>query len=513
MAQVINTNIASLNAQRNLNTSQTATNTALQRLSTGLRINSAKDDAAGLAISERMSTQITGLNQAVRNSNDGISLAQTAESALSQIGTNLQRIRELAVQSRNATNSSSDREALQKEVTQLSAEISRVAKDTSFNGTKLIDGSFNAQAFQVGADQGQTISVAKIANAKVDQLGDWTSAGVAATSTGVAPIGNGQTSTTYAITSADNTITLNGATITVAGATYTGSSDATAKTAYVAALNTAINTAAGTENTLEGIEASIGTDGKITLTNTAGGNAATVTVTAATGAFAGLDAGTIATGASGTGTGTLATTATKPFAAVSTGEFTLSGTDGATYSIEVADAGDAATRLKNLVSAVNAKTGNTGVTASIDGGKLKLSSEADFTVGSSLTANEFAAQTGLTAGTSTYTAGVAKTGFADLDISNVEGADNAILAMDAALKSVNESRADLGAIQNRFSSVVSSLQTTSENLSASRSRIVDTDFAAETASLTRAQILQQAGTAMLAQANSLPNNVLTLLRG
>lgn len=195
MAQVINTNMASLNAQRNLNTSQNSLNTALSRLSSGLRINSAKDDAAGLAISERMTSQIRGLNQATRNANDGISLAQTAEGALAEISNNLQRIRELSVQSANATNSAADRAAMQKEVGQLSAEIDRVAQTTAFNGTKLLDGSFFAQAFQVGANAGETISIAQITNARIDQLGSWTSFATAASVAGVAMKGAGETAT------------------------------------------------------------------------------------------------------------------------------------------------------------------------------------------------------------------------------------------------------------------------------------------------------------------------------
>ena len=171
MAQIINTNIASLNAQRNLNTSQNSLNTSLQRLSSGLRINSAKDDAAGLAISERMTSQIKGLTVASRNANDGISLAQTAEGALSEIGNNLQRIRELSVQSANATNSQTDRDALQAEVTQLVAEIDRVANQTAFNGTKLLDGSFTSKLFQVGSDAGQTIGINSIVDANVAALG------------------------------------------------------------------------------------------------------------------------------------------------------------------------------------------------------------------------------------------------------------------------------------------------------------------------------------------------------
>src|SRR4051812_28483893 len=171
MAQTINTNVASLNAQRNVNNSQAALNTAMQRLSSGLRINSAKDDAAGLAISQRFTSQINGLNQAARNANDGISLSQTAEGALGVIGDNLQRIRELAVQSSNATNSNTDRAALQTEVGQLLNEIDRVANQTSFNGVKLIDGSFAGAVFQVGANAGESITVSSITDANVAALG------------------------------------------------------------------------------------------------------------------------------------------------------------------------------------------------------------------------------------------------------------------------------------------------------------------------------------------------------
>ncbi|AVO41594.1 flagellin [Simplicispira suum] len=385
MAATINTNVQSLNAQRNLSASQNSLATSMQRLSSGLRINSAKDDAAGMAISERMSTQIRGLNVASRNANDGISLAQTAEGALSAIGNNLQRIRELAVQSRNATNSADDRAALQKEVSQLKGEIGRVADQTSFNGTNLLDGSFTSQAFQVGANQGQTINIAAIADANIDKLGTWT---------------------------------------TPSAATVTG---------------------------------------------------------AAASAFTAIDAG----------------------------DLQINGINiGA-----VAAGGAAPAQGANVAAAINAMSVETGVTATADGaGLVTLSSSSAITVafaGASATT----ATTGLTAATTAVTAGTAQTGFLNLDISTTTGADNAILAMDAALKSVNSARADLGAVQNRFSSVVENLATTSENLSASRSRIMDADFAAETANLSRAQILQQAGTAMVAQANQLPQGVLALLRG
>ena len=274
MAQVINTNVMSLNAQRNLSTNSASLATTIQRLSSGLRINSAKDDAAGLAISQRMTTQVRGMDVAARNANDGISLAQTAEGALSSIGENMQRIRELAVQAANGTNSAEDRAALQKEVTQLSDEITRVKNNSSFNGTKLLDGSTASFTIQVGAD-------------------------------------------------------------------------------------------AGSDNRID----------------------------------------------------------------ISTVDMTATAT-----------------------------------------------------------------------------------AVAALDISSASGATAALTAIDTQLQTVNTARADLGAIQNRFSSVISNLQNSSENLSAARSRIQDTDYAKETAELTRTQILQQAGTAMLAQAKSVPQNVLSLLQ-
>ena len=385
---IINTNVMSLNSQRNLATNSASLATTIQRLSSGLRINSAKDDAAGLAISERFSTQIRGMNQAARNANDGISLAQTAEGALGEIGNNLQRIRELAVQSRNATNSADDRAALQKEVAQLKSEIDRVADQTSFNGTKLLDGSFTAQAFQVGANQGQTITVDNITDANIAALGTW----------------NEPSTTTYTQTTA------------AAGAT-----------AFATGVSMDING---------------------------------VTITTADGAA----------------------DAAAATAAIKT-------------AFDAAKANVANTSLANVTMAADGTITSTDATLAI----------ANLTNVSGVTA-------GTTNGTATEVAGAAHTGFAALDISTVSGADNAILAMDAALNSVNSARADLGAVQNRFTSVIANLNTTAENLTASRSRIRDTDFAKETAELTRTQILTQAGTAMLAQANQAPQGVLSLLR-
>ncbi|WP_374503193.1 flagellin [Pseudoxanthomonas sp.] len=382
MAQVINTNTISLNAQRNLGTSGASLATTIQRLSSGLRINSAKDDAAGLAISERFSTQIRGLDVAVRNANDGISLAQVAEGSLTEIGNNLQRIRELSVQSANATNSSSDRAALNAEVKQLTSEIDRVAKQADFNGTKLLDGTFSSQLFQVGANAGQAIAVDKVVDARSQSLGNVKFA---------------------------------------ADVTGTAIADA-------------------------------GADGSI----------------------AGLTINSVAID-------------------------TVAYTNGTTGD-DIA---------KTLATAINAKMGETGVYASVTADQVTLNSVKagkDLVVGGTVTGS------GLTAATTTAAATATASFAKDLDITTFEGAQKALEIVDAALTSVNSARADLGAVQNRFTSVVANLQTSSENLAASRSRIRDTDFAKETAELTRTQILQQAGTAMLAQANQVPQNVLSLLR-
>jgi flagellin len=384
MPSMINTNIASLNAQNNLGKSQSALATSLQRLSSGLRINSAKDDAAGLAISERFGSQIRGLNQAARNANDAISVSQTAEGALGTISDNLQRIRELSVQSANATNSSTDRSALNSEVTQLKAEIDRVANQTSFNGTKLIDGSFTAKVFQVGANAGETITVAGIQNATLAGLGSVTSASTQAS-------------------------------VAVSGISVT--------------------------------------------------------------------------------------------TAMAAGSVTINGTDIG----GLAAVGTSSERAAQVVDAINKVASTTNVNAYLDTttNKIALTSNATITVGGTDdgTRSSFDGATGITAASSTVT------GLTTMDISSYAGASLAIQQTDSALSQINSARANLGALQNRFSSTISNLQTAAENTSASRSRIQDTDFAAETASLTRAQILQQAGTAMLAQANALPNGVMSLLRG
>ncbi|QXZ09033.1 flagellin [Comamonas sp. Y33R10-2] len=499
MAMTINTNIQSLNAQRNLTSSQASLATSMQRLSSGLRINSAKDDAAGMAIASRMQTQITGLNQAQRNANDGVSLAQTAEGALGTIGGNLQRIRELAVQSRNATNSTEDRAALQKEVDQLKSEIDRVATDTSFNGTKLLDGSFTAKDFQVGANQGQRIAIDSIQNAKISTLGEWNSVDQPAKLVSAAMGGTAAPGTTGAVTVASTytaveaagkiegfSMTFGGKLLQVKGL------EASAARTTAAAVNTAM-----ADNIKSAID---------------GAGFSGLTVTSATGALsfsnASLNSYTIQTASDAKLAITNTTVvAGSKHAAITGSDLQING-----KNITVDAAYTDSDRATQLSKAINNTFSDGSVKASVENGRLILQSNADILV----QANP-ATGTGLGTASSTVpaakvTAGSAQVGFKNISVSTAEGADDTIVAMDAALKAVNSARADLGAIQNRFESVVSNLSVNSENLSASKSRIMDADFASETANLSRSQILQQAGTAMVAQANQLPQGVLSLLR-
>jgi flagellin len=483
MPQFINTNVASLNAQRNLNSSQSALQTSLQRLSSGMRINSAKDDAAGLAITERMTSQIRGLNQAARNANDGISLAQTAEGDLVQIGQNLQRLRELSIQSANATNSSSDRTALNSEATQLVAEIDRVAANSQFNGVKLLDGTFTGQTFQVGANNtvNDRISVSSISSARTAALGS----SFSATTTGA--------NTLAALGAGDLTIQV-GSNIYSVGAATNGSNGRTN--------NSAMQIAAAINATSSGVTATANattvTGGAVTTTAGEGG---TVDINGVTVTFAnGSITGTADTDGAYMAAQIQAASATTGVSAAydtTSDMITLTAADGRNIDIS----NYTGTNFNGTDTGLAVATGATANRSTVT-----LSSSSTFTL-----AGTSPADAGLTATTVTATA--TGTAISNIDISSVSGAQTALSSIDAALSTVNSSRAALGAYQNRFSSVVSSLQTTSENLSASRSRIQDADFAEETASMTRNQILQQAGTAMLAQANSLPQNVLSLLRG
>ncbi|MEO5932393.1 MAG: flagellin [Duganella sp.] len=512
MAQVINSNIASLNSQRNLSTSQSSLSTSLQRLSSGMRINSAKDDAAGLAISERFTSQIRGNQQAARNANDGISLAQTAEGGLSTAGDLLQRIRELAVQSANGTNSDSDRASIQNEVSSLSKELDRVANTTQFNGQNVLDGSLTSSQFQVGANSNQTINVG-VQSAKASDIGNNTikptvAAGMQS-QVGAAGGANLDTDALNTVTAAE-TLTISsagGKSTTVFGA-INDSAKAIASKVNAVSSKSAVTAQASTQATLSGIvdgAVNFQLRGANSIANDANSKAVTITAKVVGGDLSALAQAINAQ------TGTTNVTASIKIDN-STGAKELQLNDNAGNDIQIAaQTGDAA--LSGGASIRGADIGGvagSGTKAAIAvggalavGGQVSFSSDAGFSID--------------TVGGTTIT-GAANVGsdlksVSKLDVSTVAGSNDALLTIDAALNQINSNRAALGAIQNRFASTIANLNTTTENLSASRSRIQDTDFAAETASLTRGQILQQAGTAMLAQANSLPNGVLSLLRG
>lgn len=481
MSLTINTNIAALNSQRNLSGSQDKLNLAIQRLSSGLRINSAKDDAAGLAISERMTAQVRGLNQASRNANDGISLAQTAEGALVQITNNLQRVRELAVQSANATNSTTDRAALNAEASALISEIDRVAQSTTFNGVKLLDGTFTSQTFHVGADTGSNnqITISSIASSRSNALGVGSGSSYSSTLAVAAP------SAPAALTAGG--ITLNGYNVgasasdgvSTAGATYSALSKANA-----------INAVSGST----GVTATV---------------AATSIAKTATGAASAAWAFTL-NGVAISGT-TAAISAAGDASDIAAKVNAVSNQTGVTASISGAVWTLSAADGRNIdISAVTAGTTGVGAAATTVGTlTLSSSSSAGITLGGAqATAAIFGVVGQAVAATATAGAGVSS-----IDLTTSSGASSAITTIDSALATVNTSRGSLGAYQNRFASTVVSLQTTAENVSAARSRIQDADYATETANLTKASIVQQAGVAMLAQANALPQQILSLLRG
>ena len=504
MPQIINTNIASLTAQRNLNASQGDANQALERLSSGLRINSAKDDAAGLAISTRFEAQITGLNMAQRNANDGISLAQTAEGALDEVTNNLQRIRELAVQSANATNSTSDRQALNQEVQQRISEINRVASQTSFNGLKVLDGTFGEQTFQVGANAGETIGVSGL-DSRGSQLGAVVAqtANLGGVAAGFEPVNTStttlQASVTFPITLAGGTndVTLNGTALAIPNNTY---SDAGALATEIQdAIDTAV---AGGDAALNNISVSANASGELVFTNSRN---------EAFNAVFDLNDG--------------ATYAETVNIAIADEPVPLTEffTDGGTVSFDVDIDGTQftiadATGLNDIVSQVNARTVDTGIRANLnsDNDEVIFSSQFgnDYTV--SITSTDLFEDDGTTPRviqTLTPTVAANTVSVNDLRIDTREGAEQALVAVDYAFDKINGFRAELGAVQNRFESTIANLSTTSENLSASNSRIRDADFAAETAELARTQVLQQAGLSVLAQANARPQQVLQLLQG
>ncbi len=497
MASTINTNIQSLNAQRNLASSQASLATSMQRLSSGLRINSAKDDAAGLAISDRMTSQVRGLNQAARNANDGISLAQVAEGALGSTTSNLQRIRELAVQAANGTNTASDRAALQQEVLQLTTEIARVGNQTEFNGLKLLDGSYTTQQFQVGANANQTIGVS-VSSARATDMGNnainstATAPSMATAAVGTpAAVLNGFLAQTMTL-AANGTV----ATIPSSGTLPPGASAKQVATAINAYTSTSgVTAVASTTATVSNVTA-----GAVQFKLT-GANATPITISATVSSSSDLYSLAQAINAQSTSTGITA-------AADKTGNLVLTQAEGYDIKLENLNAAGGLTgaNIKGADTATSVAFGaaNSGTEASAVGGSVALNSSNGFTLTSTDTTGTFVA-----AGSS----GSTLSPVSAIDVSTAAGATAALQVVDSALASVSSNRAALGAVQNRFQTTIENLQTNSENLSASRSRIQDADFAMETANLSRTQILQQAGTAMVAQANQLPQGVLQLLKG
>ena len=509
MGQVINTNVMSLNAQRNLSTSQSQMATALQRLSSGLRINSAKDDAAGLAISDRFTTQIRGLNQAVRNASDGISLAQTAESALGELTSNLQRIREIAVQAANASNSASDRAALDQEVQQRLAEVQRIATQTAFNGQKVLDGTFGNATFQVGANVGETISLSLGTDLRTTAIGKTADyVGGAAYNSTLAVGQQGAGVDTTALAAGEVTITLGTGQVVQVGAASAGASAGqTAASAYAKAA--AINSSG-----LAGLTATADTTVQFDLASAAVANTVTdydLTINgvaiysnydAATNGALTADQIVAAINSNSAGTGVTASYDT------SNSRVTLTASDGRNIAITqgnavtgsqglgVIEGTNNTSNTATMVAAAGASTTNTYV------GSVRLTSAQAITVGGTVARIGFAA--------TSYALG--NSALNSTSVTTAANANTTIGRVDAALSSVSSLRSTFGAIQNRFESTIASLSAVSENLEASRSRILDADFAAETAALTKAQILQQAGIAILAQANSAPQSVLALLQ-
>ena len=490
MSLTLNTNIDSLNAQRNLTTSQSTLAQSLQRLSSGLRINSAADDAAGLAISNQFTTQINGTNQAVRNANDAISETQTAGGALSTLTDSLQSIRTLAVEAANGSNSAQDRAALDAQVQQQIAEITRIASQTSFNGLAVLNGSSGVTTYQVGANVGNTISINLAQGVRADQIGQ------VATNTGTAVV------TANALTAVSTVqLTAGGQTVTV-GATVAGPGGAAAGQGAGSAYSKvqAINQAG-----LQGLTASASTtatDGSAFVAIGTGGTTASTYSLTINGVSI-FSNSSIAVGSTLSGTQVaqqinLYSTQTNVTASVNgAGKLVLNAADGRDVTVAqtvVLGTGAAGTGLGTLA----------GSTTS---GQITLTDSNPITITGTGTAVADLGFTGFGG-----SIGLGATTLATQNVLTVSAANSTIAAVDSALATVSSFQSQLGAIQNRFASTVSNLQSTSQNLTASRSTIQDADFAAETANLTKSQVLQQAGISVLAQANQEPQLILKLLQ-
>jgi flagellin len=494
VAQSINTNVAALSAQRYLNRNQADMTTAINRLSSGLRINSAKDDAAGMTLAERMTTQIRGLNVASRNANDAIALAQTAEAAMGSVASALQRIRELAVQSANASYSDSDRATMNKEARELIEEVKRVSNNTAFNGVNLLDGSFQGQ-FQIGANSGQTLNLPALADARVTSLGRSAVSlnGVAGSLLGEAGApaataaegGNGMDAATNLVFT--NPEGVSSPITWAAGA----SADEIAAAINLKANSLGITATATNSATIGGFTAA----GPMSLVL----NGTTVNTTLVSTS----DLTPLADAINGAATGVTAVFANPP----AKDQLKLTASDGS--DIRIQDFTNAASTM----TVTGSKTGATSV-------PLTSGSTTDSTIVPGTLEIES------TKGALSWTGGVVDafgtgnvTGIAGLntistvDLGSMTGAVSAIKVVDAALDQLSSARGTLGAVQSRLEMLIANVDVVSENITTARGRLVDADFAKETAALARVQILQQAGTAMLAQANAIPQQVLQLLKG
>ena len=505
---VINTNMAAINAQRQMRGSEQALHQSLRRLSSGLRINSAKDDAAGLAIVSRMNAQVSGMKQAIRNANDAISLAQTAEGAISESVDILRRIRDLAVQSANDTNSSTDRQALQAEVSQLQQELNRIANETEFNGRKLLDGSFIAQVFHVGPNANQTIAV-NMGSARAIDIGNQ-----AATTEGS---GIGITTGIPAVSLVtEQDLIINGLRRGVAHVDPGASAKDIAQAVNGISTDTGVTATARTQMQLQ---ATLGTDGvdpiattfSFTLQSSNSSGTTSVEISATVSNVSYLDSLANAINAKSGQTGITAIAAA--------GRMTLTSETG--DSIELLNVTDAGSAVPGTLDYRPVQTDgtfdiNAAPTANANGesifvmGQVRFSSSEPYAIAAVDDAT-LALPTPDTTVFSTTTASVLND-VASIDITSQRGANDALIIVDSALGNINGVRAMLGAVQNRVESTISNLEANEENLSAARSRIEDADFAEETAALTRAQVLQQASLAMMAQANQVPNQVLQLLQ-
>ena len=509
MALAINTNIASLNAQRNLGKSQGMLTKSLARLSSGLRINSAKDDSAGLAIANRMSSQIRGLNQAVRNANDGISLSQTAEGALQESTNIIQRMRELAVQSKNATNTDADRASLDQEFQQLSAELDRIGNTTSFNGKKVLDGSLQNTVFQVGSGVGDTISLDLASDMRASAIGNYTSHtyNLVADSTATAP------DTWLADEAGD--LTVNNISIDAAapGANGQGAGSTKSIAAAINAKTSEHGVTADAKITTRSVDNSTIESFGTTWTDENSNDTLVYTLTINDQEI--LTEAEDSTGRSATDLATAINTYSSTTGVVaqvdSDGNMTLTASDG--RNIEIKETLSGSTDIDLVTGYFGYTLDATGV-ASIDNyditkADLEVRASQDITIAFDA-ADDIEQLFGLADGITDD----AQTASA-LNSSNVLTGDNSDMAIyraDQALKDIDSFRGELGAVQNRLEAIIANVTNVSENISAARSRIMDADFAVETANMTKAQILQQAGVAMLAQANQLPQTVLSLLQ-